>query len=456
MAKAKKQEKSIEQRLEEGLVLYEKTPYELPTNWCWTRVENCFSMKNGYAFKQSDFSKNGKIPVIKIRNLQDGEIVVDDNTDYVLDDFSSEFIISSGDLLVALSGATTGKFGVYKLKEKAYLNQRVGNIGINSNCIVEKYRNYFFEKSSEEILKSAYGGAQPNISWNDIKLFFFPLAPLEEQKRIVEIIEKQFAKLDEARDLIQKSLDSFSDRKSAILHKAFTGELTKKWRSKNEVSIQTWEKRKLKDCGTWCGGGTPSMQHPEYWEKGTLLWITAKDMKSDIITDTQMRTNMFGVKNSSANYIEKPSILFVMRSGILRRTLPVSMVKIPFTVNQDLKVLTPDKLNLEYLFWACKAFERDILKKCMKSGTTVESINSHALLEYELPVPQKCEQEEIVRILDSIFEKEDKSKELIDMLDKIDEMKKSILARAFRGQLGTSNPTDEPATDLLRKILENN
>ena len=66
------------------------------------------------------------------------------------------------------------------------------------------------------------------------------------------------------------------------------------------------------------------------------------------------------------------------------------------------------------------------------------------------------EQEEIVRILDSIFEKEDKSKELIDMLDKIDEMKKSILARAFRGQLGTSNTTDEPATDLLRKILEQN
>ena len=71
-------------------------------------------------------------------------------------------------------------------------------------------------------------------------------------------------------------------------------------------------------------------------------------------------------------------------------------------------------------------------------------------------IPSRQEQEEIVRILDSIFEKEDKSKELIDILDKIDEMKKSILARAFRGELGTSNPTDEPATDLLRKILEQN
>ena len=66
-------------------------------------------------------------------------------------------------------------------------------------------------------------------------------------------------------------------------------------------------------------------------------------------------------------------------------------------------------------------------------------------------IPSRQEQEEIVRILDSIFEKEDKSKELIDILDKIDEMKKSILARAFRGQLGTSNPTDEPAIDLLKQ-----
>lgn len=82
------------------------------------------------------------------------------------------------------------------------------------------------------------------------------------------------------------------------------------------------------------------------------------------------------------------------------------------------------------------------------------TLNRNNFFNVEVKVPSIKEQEEIVRILDSIFEKEDKSKELLDMLDKIDEMKKSILARAFRGQLGTFNPTDEPATDLLRKILE--
>ena len=95
---------------------------------------------------------------------------------------------------------------------------------------------------------------------------------------------------------------------------------------------------------------------------------------------------------------------------------------------------------------------------CMavKSDAVNQSnINAKKLAAFTFDLPGLDEQEEIVWILDSIFEKEDKSKELIDMLDKIDEMKKSILARAFRGKLGTSNPTDEPATDLLRKILDN-
>ena len=144
------------------------------------------------------------------------------------------------------------------------------------------------------------------------------------------------------------------------------------------------------------------MSHPEYWENGTLLWVTSKDMKSDLIEDTLMHTNMLGVENSSATYIEEPAVLFVMRSGILRRIFPVCMVKKPFTVNQDLKALVPTvDINLEYLFWACKANEKQILEKCMKSGTTVESINTAALRDFEIPIARKNEQTEIVRILES-------------------------------------------------------
>ena len=99
---------------------------------------------------------------------------------------------------------------------------------------------------------------------------------------------------------------------------------------------------------------------------------------------------------------------------------------------------------------------KDYILQNLVSSAGQNTISRKGLSRLKLNLPLFEEQEEIVRILDSIFEKEDKSKELIDMLDKIDEMKKSILARAFRGELGTSNPTDEPAIDLLKKILEQN
>ena len=167
-----------------------------------------------------------------------------------------------------------------------------------------------------------------------------------------------------------------------------------------------------------------------------------------------MHTNMLGVENSSANYIERPSLLFVMRSGILRRTFPISMVKQPFTVNQDLKVLTPHDLDLDYLFWVCKAHEKNMLNTCMKNGTTVESINAMALMQYEIPIAPEGEQQEIVRIIVGLLSKEQQAKEAAEaVLSQIDLIKKSILARAFRGELGTNDPNEESALMLLKEII---
>lgn len=147
-----------------------------------------------------------------------------------------------------------------------------------------------------------------------------------------------------------------------------------------------------------------------------------------------------------------------MRSGILRRTFPVCMVKKPFTVNQDLKALVPtDDINLEYLFWVCKANEKQILEKCMKSGTTVESINTTALRDFEIPIAGKNEQGEIIRILDDLLAKEQQAKEAAEgVMEQIDLIKKAILARAFRGELGTNDPSEESAQELMKKFCFKN
>ena len=280
------------------------------------------------------------------------------------------------------------------------------------------------------------------------------MPPLAEQRRIVERIEALFDKLDEAKEKLQEVLDSFETRKAAILHKAFTGELTAKWREEHGVSLDSWEKKKLGECGKWIGGGTPSMSHSEYWEDGNIPWVTSKDMKYSLIDDTLLHTNKLGIENSSANYIESDAVLFVMRSGILRRTLPISMIKKSFCVNQDLKAMVPFTMDVDYFYWVCKCYAQSILRKCMKSGTTVESINSSELMEFVIPVAKIDEQKVIVLKIVEAFTAEEKIQMYIEnVLANLEMFKKTILARAFRGELGTNDENDESAVELLKRVL---
>ncbi len=139
----------------------------------------------------------------------------------------------------------------------------------------------------------------------------------------------------------------------------------------------------------------------------------------------------------------------------MRRILPVCMVKVPFTVNQDLKAVIPEKIQLEYMYWACTAYEKDIRENCMKSGTTVESIEAKKLFEYELPLPDEREQKVIVGVIENLMCKEESAKQLaVQILKRIDIMKKSILAKVFRGELGTNNLEEESSVKLLKQILE--
>lgn len=150
-----------------------------------------------------------------------------------------------------------------------------------------------------------------------------------------------------------------------------------------------------------------------------------------------MHITPLGVEESSAIYREQNAILFVMRSGILRHTLPVAVVYKPFTINQDLKALIPnDDIDAYYLFLAAKAFSGQMLKTCMKNGTTVESINTKKLLAFSLPVASMEEQKVISEKLQQLLAKQQKVMETAEqVLISIDRMKQSILARAFRGEL---------------------
>ena len=168
---------------------------QLPKGWAMCKLSDLCKIENGFAFSSDDYKSQG-IPLVRISNINHNTINITDCA-YIEGITDDKFKISKGDLLIAMSGATTGKMGVYPFDETAYLNQRVGNIKIlNKSSLYPNYRNTYMQSKVDEILKIAYGGAQPNISASVIGNFDFPLPPYKEQIRIVETVQRIFDQLD--------------------------------------------------------------------------------------------------------------------------------------------------------------------------------------------------------------------------------------------------------------------
>ena len=167
----------------------------LPVGWVMCKLSDLCRIENGFAFSSDNYKSQG-IPLVRISNINHNTIDITECV-YIEGVTDDRFKISKGDLLIAMSGATTGKMGVYPFDETAYLNQRVGNIKIlNKSSLSPNYRNTYMQSKVDEILKIAYGGAQPNISASVIGNFDFPLPPYKEQIRIVETIQRIFDQLD--------------------------------------------------------------------------------------------------------------------------------------------------------------------------------------------------------------------------------------------------------------------
>ncbi|MBQ6649159.1 MAG: restriction endonuclease subunit S [Muribaculaceae bacterium] len=179
-------------------------------NWTYKKLGEVAMLKNGFAFKSSLFKETGT-PIVRISNIQDDRITTDfvyfDKNDYreTLDKYE----VYEGDILIAMSGATTGKVGINTNSEVLYLNQRVGKF-VPQKELYSLFLFYYLKRNANFSLSVAQGMAQPNLSTQQINNFIIPIPPLDEQERIVAeldllsiIIEKKKAQLKELDQLAQ-------------------------------------------------------------------------------------------------------------------------------------------------------------------------------------------------------------------------------------------------------------
>ena len=214
---------------------------------------------------------------------------------------------------------------------------------------------------------------------------------------------------------------------------------------------ERWAWERLSNIASFSGGKTPSTSHREFWE-GEVLWVTSKDMKSKYIHSSLLKLSTKGLEQMQL-YPEN-TVLLVTRSGILRHTLPVAILKRPATINQDLKAILLYIPNLEeYIYTCLKGMESYLIMQYTKAGATVENINFDAFQKILLPFPPEKQIPLIISAaneVENVIEGLENNQE--DLIDIISKTKSKILDLAIRGKLVPQDPSDEPASVLLERI----
>lgn len=434
--------------------MIKKGLYNIPNNWYWSKLGEITSVIGGGtpSSKINEYYDNGDIAWITPSDLSN---------------YNNMYISKGKKMITKLglmkSSAKLLPKGTVCLSSRAPIgyvviakNELSTNQGFKSFLPSKVFKSeylYWYLKSIKHILEAkASGTTFLELSAKKAGEVEIPLPPINEQQRIVNRIESLFAKLDRAKELIENTLAQFEQNKMAILHKAFTGELTAKWRKENNIDLSSWKEKTIDELCTSLKYGTSKKSKPEgsvvvlrmgNLQNGEIDWsnLMYTDDKEDIEKYLLKKGDvLFNRTNGSADLIGKTSIY----RGEYPAIYAGYLIKLDYG-----KDIIGEYLN--YIMNSNKA--RAYCNKIKSSGASQFNINAKKIGAFKIPVPTIEEQQEIVNILDNLLAKYNKIKNLEQQLEKIELLKKAILAKAFRGELGTNNPDEESAENLLKEIL---
>lgn len=440
MAKKKQIELTIEEKLQNALVPKEEQPYKIPSNWCWTYIHNIAIVVTGKTpSKKNKEYYGGKFPFFKPADLDAGRNM-QYATEYLSEKGKSISVIIPEKATGICCIGTIGKCGYFLVEGTT--NQQINTVISKINPL---YSYYFFNTNSfvRELISKASATTIAIVNKSKLESCLFPVAPLNEQQRIVNIIESLFVKLDRAKELIENTLAQFEQNKMAILHKAFTGELTAKWRKENNIDLSSWKKCELKEVFK-----VVKDKYNPQTENQIVNYIGLENIETrkGIIS----KNNSSEVKSIKTKF-KKDDVLY----GKLRPYLNKhDVVNFDGICSTDILVFRFNDINtakyINYYFNLPMFIQYAVENS---SGINLPRVSEKTISKYKISLPTIEEQQEIVNILDNLLAKYNKIKNLEQQLEKIELLKKAILAKAFRGELGTNNPDEESAENLLKEIL---
>lgn len=473
--------------LKEALIPEGEQPYELPKNWVWVKLGSIIYVSSGKNLTKNKMNLNGKIPVYGGNGITG---------------FHDKYNVDENIILVGRVGYYCGS--VHLTNHKSWVTDNAFIVKFDEEKIDKMFLYHLLIVM--ELGKTSNSSAQPVISGKTIYPLVTILPPIQEQKRIVEKLEDMLSKTKQAKELIAEAKETFELRRASMLHKAFTGELTKQWRIENkeltiggaeklleqinEEKIKKWEeeceiaekegKRKpkkpeiksieemkvdeseqpyeLPDGWVWVRLGDVGENFQYGYTDKTKDSGNAKFLRITDIQDNKVEWDTVPYcdidENKKEQYLLKENDLVVARTGattgksFLLKNVENSVFA-SYLIRVRIILISPE---FTWYFMQNPDYWNQITE--VSSGIAQPGVNATKLADLKFPLPPLKEQLEIVKYIEHITKVEEEAKDLLEMEEQIDLLEKSILSKAFRGELGTNNPDDEPAIELLKRLLQ--
>lgn len=416
---------------------------EIPEHWDTYQLKRCSKFINGYAFNSNHFNKDKGIPVIRIGDILNEQISFE-NIVYVQENNELEkFMAHKNDILIAMSGATVGKIGIYSTEDKVYINQRVGIIRtIQYNFIKRMFTTNGFV---DYVNLSSAGSAQPNISSEEILNFYIPAPSIKEQQLIATYLDQKCGEVDKLITLQEEIITKLQSYKQSVITEAVTKGLDKNV--------------PLKDSGIeWIG------EIPEHWEASKTLFSlsmpitdgphTTPGLFETGIPFVSAEAVSFGngridfsrirgyisenfYQECCKKYVPQVDDIYMIKSGATTGRVAIVDTDVKFTIWSPLAVFRCNKERMlpRFLFYQLQSngYQKQI--ELNWSYGTQQNIGMRTLEKLILSVPPLSEQQSIANYLDQKCSEID---ELISIkqqkIEKLKDYKKSLIFECVTGK----------------------
>ena len=432
--------------------LADEIPFDIPDSWEWVTLQTIATSSLGKTLDKAKNKGDLKPYLCSINVYWDGIDLTTVKETRLEENELPKYLLRPGDLLIC-EGGDVGRSAVWESTQEMYYQNALHRVRFYGE-INPHYFQLLLECYKGNQILDAYskGMTIKHLVQTALNTIVFPLPPLSEQTRIVDAVNRLLPYLhsyDRAEQKLSALNTGFPEAlKKSILQEAVQGKLVpqdpsdepaeallgriraekqrlikegKIKKNKHESVIfrrdnshyekrgsedvcideevpfeipENWAWARLSSFGVFSSGKTPSMSNPQFWN-GNVPWVTSKDMKRPVITDSEMHISELAA--STMQLYPTGTLLLVARSGILKRILPLCKLGIDSTINQDIKAFSLYDIELsEWLFYGIKAFEPYILKELVKSVTTVESLKFDEFAAMLIPVPPLSEQRRII------------------------------------------------------------